>query len=44
MAACLTNTEVLKSSYIYFSENQEVIIQVLYYVMIQLPPYTHFTK
>lgn len=38
MAACLMNIKVLQS---YFSENQEVIIQVLYYVMIQLPPYTH---
>lgn len=45
MAACLMNTEVLQSSYIYFSENQEVIIQVLYYVMIQLPPYTfHYVE
>lgn len=37
MAACLMNIKVLQS---YFSENQEVIIQVLYYVMIQLP-HTH---
>lgn len=34
MAACLMNIKVLQSSYIYFSENQEVIIQVLYYVVI----------